>query len=86
MQESKNFSAGYLTQFLIDLHEIQGLLLKLVGRMNLILILSGPLNFLGRKIYWCDFIRKKPITIGWCDVFRDLRTTFFQTWYDGRDH
>ena len=37
-----------------------GILLKLVGVMNLILISSDPFNIEGKEPYLCDVIKNKP--------------------------
>ena len=55
------------------------MLLRLVGVMDLILILLHPLNI--PLLY--DFVKKVNIGLY---VLRHLQTNFFQTWHDDRDH
>ena len=55
MRESKDFSANYLTKFSIDLNEL-GELLRLVGVMNLTLILFHPLIIKEREAYILNFV------------------------------
>ena len=78
MWENKNFCADYLTKFSIDL-ETQ---LRLVGVMNLILILSCPFCIQGRKPYFGDVIKNKVNTDLYSNIFF---SDFFQTWYDDKN-
>ena len=58
------------------------MLLRLVGIVNLIVILSRLYNIQGREPCLCDFDKKN---LPWL-VFRHLPTNFFQTWYNDRNH
>ena len=45
-------------------------LFRLVSVMNLLLILSRPLNIQGRKPHLSDFVKKKPFNVGlYADIY-----------------
>ena len=56
-----------------------GILFRLLGVMNLILISSQPFSTQGRELYLRHFKPKKKMYVGLC-----LQTSFFQTWFDNR--
>ena len=58
VQESKHFCCSNLIKFQLILVEF-AILLRLVGVMNLILILSHPFSIQGREPNSCDFIEKR---------------------------
>ena len=67
-----------------------GILLRLAGGMNVILILFRSFTIQGREPYLRDFFKNnnhhqtKPFNIGLYSNL--LQTDFFLTWYDVRDH
>ena len=72
MPESKNMYANHLTMFSVDLNECSTLL-RLVGVMNLILILSFPSDIQGREPFLYDFIKKKNSNVGlYSDICRPI--------------
>ena len=59
------------------------MLLRLVGLVNLIFILSSLINFQGRESnFGSIFVQIFDLDFHW-DI---LQTDFFQTWYDDRHH
>ena len=77
-QECKN----YLTNFSMIWIEF-GLLLRLVGVINLILILSQPFSIQGREPYFYDFVTKNFKAGLYSDIYRPIS---FKTWYDDRNY
>ena len=60
-----------------------GIMLRLVGVMNLMLFLSPTFSIQGREPYLCDLTFKKN---EYWFLVTHLLTDFVQTWYDDRDH
>ena len=64
MPESKNLCASYLTKFSVNVK-----VLRLVGVVNLIPILSHPFDIHGSEPYLRDFV-KKNFSIGlYADIY-----------------
>ena len=57
-----------------------GILLRLVGVMNLILILSGLFNIQGKEPYLYNFIRKKSLTLACNQTFTDWFLSILVWW------
>ena len=63
------------------------MVLRLVGVLNFILVLFGPLNIQGRESYLYDFIKKKKTTTKkTLTCIETFRTDYFQAWYGDRDY
>ena len=83
MRVSKHFCASYLTRFSNNLP-------MLVGLMNLVFILSHPINIQIREPNFGDFAWKKTNNNNKNKppkhslAFRYLQTTFFSTWHGVR--